>query len=403
MTITALQRDIVRSCVPALREHGESLTRNFYARMFSANPALKHIFNMSHQATGTQQKALAMAVLAYAEHIDDPSLLTPVLNVIVAKHVSMGIRAEHYPIVGRHLLDAIAEVMGEAATPALIDAWAVAYAQLASLLIDAEQALYSQAATSPGGWSGWRPFHIIRTVRESSEITSFYLVPTDGGALPSFRPGQFVSVHTMDAEGMTQIRQYSLSDAPHNGHFRLTVKREDAHRSCPGGKVSTQLHREFHQGDVLELSFPQGNFTVDESRDTPLVMLSGGVGITPMLGMLGHVVKKQPSRPVYFYHAARNRQVQAMGDWLRGLASNHQALDLGIYYEQVDTPDVVGTNYDRQGRIDASEFAAKSELAEADYYVCGPRAFMTAQIESLKATGVPETRIHAEFFGASLD
>ncbi|GLQ91734.1 NO-inducible flavohemoprotein [Dyella acidisoli] len=399
--LTQAQRDIVKSCVPALKAHGLTLTKNFYGRMFKANPELKHLFNMSHQATGEQQQALALAVLGYAENIDDTSVLAPVIRVITAKHVSMGIRAEHYPIVGRHLLAAIAEVMGDAATAEVLEAWGAAYAQLADILIEAEQALFTHAATTKGGWSGWRPFRVIKVVRESSEIASFYLKPTDDGLLPPFEPGQFVSVRTVDETGMTRIRQYSLSDAPHQDYLRLTVKRQDGSEDAPAGIVSTAFHIDVNEGDLIELSFPQGHFVVDQEKDTPLVLLSGGVGITPMLGILGHIAKEQPGRSIHFAHAARNRDVQAMNDWLRAMAARHDKLDVEIYYEEVGTADVVGRHYDKQGRIDAGQIAAQNHLADADYYICGPRGFMSAQIDSLKRVGIPDSRIHAEFFGAS--
>lgn len=400
--LTQAQRDIVKSCAPALRTHGLALTKNFYARMFQANPELKHLFNMSHQATGEQQQALALAVLGYAENIDHTAVLAPVLKVVTAKHVSIGIRAEHYPIVGRHLLAAIADVMGDAATSEVLKAWAAAYGQLADTLIEAEQALYVQAATAEGGWSGWRPFKVTGVVRESSEIASFYLKPTDDGALPPFQPGQFVSVRRVDDAGIAHIRQYSLSDAPHRDHLRLTVKRQDAGNDAPAGIVSTALHLDVSEGDVIELSFPQGHFVVDQEKDTPLVLLSGGVGITPMLGILGHVAKEQPERAIHFVHAARNRDVHAMNDWLRNMALCHEKLDVEIYYEEVGVTDVAGRHYDKQGRIDAAQIAAQDHLADADYYICGPRGFMTAQIDSLKRARVPESRIHAEFFGAAL-
>lgn len=396
------QRDIVKSCVPALRAHGLDLTRNFYARMFRENPELKHIFNMSHQATGEQQQALALAVLGYAENIDNVSVLAPVIRVITAKHASIGIRAEHYPIVGRHLLAAIAEVMGSAATPEVLDAWAAAYGQLADALIDAEQALYDQAATTKGGWAGWRPFRVARRVTESTEIVSFYLQPTDAGTLPAFLPGQFVSVRVVNADGMSHIRQYSLSDAPSHDHLRLTVKRQDASGDAPAGQVSTALHSGLREGDVVELSFPQGHFVVDQGKHNPIVLLSGGVGITPMLGFVAHVTREQPARPIYFAHAARNRHVHAMNDWLRSMQEQHASLKVEIYFEEVDAADLAGRHYDIHGRIDAAQIAANDDLAGADYYLCGPRGFMAAQLASLKQAGIPETNIHAEFFGAAL-
>ena len=163
-------RALVKATAPVLQENGVALTRHFYARMFTHNPELREIFNQGHQRSGAQQQALAMAVAAYAEHIDHPEVLMPVLERIAAKHVSLGIRQEHYAIVGRHLLASISEVLGEAATPALIDAWAAAYGQLANLLIGMEQRGYDQAATQAGGWTGWRTFRVQAKQPESAEI-----------------------------------------------------------------------------------------------------------------------------------------------------------------------------------------------------------------------------------------
>lgn len=400
--LSADQRAIVSACVPALKEHGLTLTSNFYKRLFGAHPALKNIFNMSHQATGEQQQALANAVLAYAEHIEAPGALAPALRVIAAKHASMGIRAEHYPLVGTHLLGAIGEVMGDAATPALMDAWAAAYDQLASILISAEAGLYQEAAAAPGGWSGWRPFRVVRADAESTVIRSIYLQPTDGGDLPPFMAGQFISVRRVDDAGLAQVRQYSLSDAPGRGYLRISVKREDQLGDAPAGVMSNILHIGTGVDDILELSFPQGDFTADTMVDTPLVLLSAGVGITPMLGIAEQVLEAQPERLVFFYHATRDRKSHAMADWLRAMNERHPSLHARVFYETVGADDVEGVHYHEHGRMDAGVLASAPELAEADFYVCGPRGFMAAQIDSLYHAGVESGRIHAEVFGAAL-
>ena len=151
------QKALIRATVPVLRSSGVALTSHFYNRMFTHNPELKNIFNQGHQKTGRQQEALAAAVLAYAAHIDDPSVLLPVVARVAHKHVSLGIRAEHYTIVGKHLLASIKEVLGDAATPELIDAWAAAYGSLADLFINFESDLCQQSIDTDGGWTGWRP------------------------------------------------------------------------------------------------------------------------------------------------------------------------------------------------------------------------------------------------------
>jgi nitric oxide dioxygenase len=406
--LDAPTRAQVRATAPVLQQHGVALTRHFYARMFQHNPELREIFNQGHQRSGTQQQALAMAVAAYAEHIDDPTVLMPVLERIAAKHVSLGIRREHYAIVGRHLLASITEVLGEeAATPALMDAWAQAYGQLAALLAGMEQGLYDQAATQPGGWTGWRSLRVQRRQAESEEITSFHLVPADGGPVPAFRPGQFLSVRVLvPALGYRQPRQYSLSNAPGGDHLRISVKREDGQGApgAPGGEagmVSTWLHRHLAEGEVLEVAPPAGDFVLHEDRDTPVLLLSAGVGITPMMAMLEHLARTQPARTVRFVHAARHAGVQAFGARVRALVAGladarawfvHEAAPAGVPAD--------GAAPDALGRIDPADLRARGLLPDdADIYLCGPAGFMAAQHRALLQLGVPAARIHAEAFG----
>lgn len=239
--LTPRQIELIKATVPVLREHGVALTSHFYKRMLNGNPELKNVFNQSHQALGRQQKALAGAVLAYAENIENPGVLIGAVKHIAAKHCTVGIRAEHYPIVGKHLLASIREVLGEAATDELIDAWAAAYGMLADLLIQVESGIYTEQNTAEGGWSGWRPFVVEKRVEETPEVASFYLRPADGGTVPAFKPGQFVSVRAYLPElGVDQPRQYSLSHAPVcDKGLRITVKRIDAHDGAPQGHMST--------------------------------------------------------------------------------------------------------------------------------------------------------------------
>ena len=317
-------RELVKATIPVLKEHGVALTTYFYQRLFRHNPELKNIFNQSHNETGKQPVALAMAVLAYAENIDDPSVLAPVITLIANKHASVGIRAEHYPIVGKHLLASIREVLGDAASDELINAWGVAYGALADVFIDAESKLYNQACNADGGWSGWRSFRIIDKVRESEEITSFHLVPCDGGPLPGYRAGQYTTARVFVPElGVMQLRQYTLSIAPGAMHFRISVKREPASNTTPAGRVSNRLHDFYQVGDMLELAPPFGEFFLDETHDGPVVLISGGVGITPMVAMLDRLVASAPTRPVQFVHACRNAAVFAFGAHLAKVAERN--------------------------------------------------------------------------------
>jgi nitric oxide dioxygenase len=395
-------RSRVKATVPVLQQHGLALTSHFYQRMFTHNPELKNLFNQGHQHSGQQQQALAMAVLAYAEHIDDPSPLLPVLTRVANKHVSLGIRAEHYPIVGKHLLASIREVLGDAASEALIQAWAEAYGQLVELMLGIENRLYQDSANSDGGWSGWRPFKVTRREAESEEITSFYLRPSDGGALPGFRPGQYVSVQRfVPALGLMQPRQYSLSDAPNGETLRISIKRETGDAGVPAGCLSNLLHDTLQEGDVLELSAPQGDFFLDEARQGPVVLISAGVGQTPMLSMLAHLLNSGSRREIRYLHAARHGGVHAMKQRLRELAARHAQLQLYVCYEQPRAQDVAGVDYHAAGRLQLDALGEMVLLPDADYYLCGPRGFMQIQRTSLLAQGVPAARIHYEVFGSN--
>lgn len=393
-------RALVKATAPVLKTHGEALTRHFYARMFKGNPELKQIFNQGHQMAGRQQQALAAAVAAYAEHIDDPSVLLPVLERVAHKHVSLGVRAEHYAIVGRHLLASIREVLGEAATGELVDAWAAAYGQLADLLIDMEARLYAASAAREGGWTGWRAFRVAEKTPESAEITSFYLEPADGGPVPAFLPGQYVSVRLfVPALGIMQPRQYSLSDAPGAGRLRISVKREPAGEKRPVGMVSNLLHERIQPGDVIDVAPPQGEFTLDLSRDTPVVLISGGVGLTPMVSMLNAVERHQPGREVRFVHACREASAHAMRDHVNAVAARRPNVRRKVFYERVGQGDRQGVDYDHVGRIDLHAIRDEVLLPDADYYLCGPLPFMQAQRRSLVELGVAPGRIHVEAFG----
>ncbi len=326
-------RALVKGTAPVLKTHGVALTKHFYARMFKHNPELKHVFNQGHQAGGEQQQALAGAVAAYAEHIDDPSVLMPVVTRIVHKHVSLGIRPEHYQIVGKHLLASISEVLGEAATEELVAAWAAAYGQLADLLIAEEARLYAESAAKPGGWTGWRAFRVVGKQRESAEITSFYLAPADGGEVPAYRPGQYVSVRVFVPElGLMQPRQYSLSDAPGQDRLRISVKREAAGADTPAGRVSNALHDRLEEGGVLDVAPPQGDFHLRDEGSAPVVLLSGGVGLTPMVSILNHLVGLNDERQIRFVHGCRNNSVHAMRDHVNSIAAERANVRKAVLY-----------------------------------------------------------------------
>ncbi|GAC1372360.1 MAG: NO-inducible flavohemoprotein [Aquirhabdus sp.] len=393
-------RNQVKATVPVLKESGVALTSHFYAHMFTHNPELKQVFNQGHQQGGHQQTALAMAVLAYAEHIDDPSVLAPVLNLVSNKHASLGIRAEHYPIVGHHLLESIKEVLGDAANDELIGAWGEAYGQLADMLIAGERKLYAEATQAKGGWSGWRSFRVKSKHVESEEITSFQLHPLDGGETPHYKAGQYISVRVYAPTfGLMQPRQYSLSDAPNGEYFRISVKREHAQETKPAGAVSTLLHHDIHVNDIIDVAPPMGDFHLHTERQSPVVLISGGVGFTPMIAMLNQLIESQDQRQVRFIHGCRHGKAHAMRRHVQAVVKQHDYVQSFVFYENPNATDVQGKDYDHAGRIDLALIKDQILLPDADYYLCGPLEFMRAQKAALIELGVSADHIYAEVFG----
>jgi nitric oxide dioxygenase len=396
--MTTDQKALVIATVSTLKAHGVALTTHFYQRLFAHNPELKNVFNKGNQQNGKQQTALAMAVLAYAENIENPAVLVPAVTKIGHKHVSLDIRPEHYAIVGRHLIASIGEVLGEAATPALLEAWAVAYGELASLMSGLESGLYQNAANKAGGWTGWRPFIVKQKVAESAEITSFYLYPADGGLVADYLPGQYISLRLFLPElNLFQPRQYSLSSAPNGEYYRISVKKE-AGSQHPDGLISNRLHDFMMEGSLVELAAPAGDFTLETTKQTPVVLVSGGVGQTPLLSMLDYLITTGSKREVVWVHGSRNAQVHAFQEWVAELAARHEQVRSHTFYNTLAPGQEQQKGY-YAGIVDLQQLSSNALLPDADYYVCGPAPFICKQVEDLAILGVPRAAIHFEEFG----
>lgn len=387
--------EIVKATAPILEQHGETLTRHFYKRMFSHNPEVAPLFNPAHQAGGSQQKALAAAICAYAANIDNLEVLGGAVELIAQKHASLRILPEHYPIVGANLLASIREVLGEGATEEVIEAWAEAYGFLADILIGREKQIYSDQTDAKKGWSGFKPFRVACKVKESEVITSFHLEPASGRGVPAFKPGQYITVRLPHPASGTTMRNYSISNAPGEDRLRISVKRE------PQGFASAYLHEEIQEGDEIELGPPCGEFFLDpsEKHERPLMLISAGVGITPMLSILTTALATQPGRPVYFVHGALNGQVHAFRNLVSDLESKHPNLKVHYRYSEATEQDRIQAQHHSEGFIDAELLEGLLPGRDADYYFCGPKPFMVGIYHHLLKWGIPASQVHFEFFG----
>ena len=284
------------------------------------------------------------------------------------------------------------------AIPALSEGWRRSFE---ALLEQAAQGASGNRGLAPpsGGppaWSGLRPFRIAEVVRESRSIASFALEPVDGEPLPAFRPGQFLTVRVQPPGApRALLRSFSLSAAPDARRYRFSVKRE------PGGVVTPHLHDRAEPGDVIEIGAPRGLFTLDPARgDEPVVLLSAGVGATPVLAMLEGLAAAGSRREVWWIHGARNRAEHAFATAARRHLAALPRASSHIRYSRPAASDVPGRDYDAEGRVTLEVLKELGVPPAADYYLCGPTPWMRDLSAGLLTQGVAPGRLHTEIFGS---
>lgn len=390
--------NIVKSTAPVLQEHSQEIGERFYELLFSRVPDLYNMFNQTNQKLGTQQGALAYGVYLAGANIDNLKEIESMVERVTEKHRALGVKAEQYPVVGEALLDAVKDVLGDAATDEIIEAWGKAYKAIADIFIKTEAKLYQQTEQKTGGWIGNRSFYVDQKVKESDVITSFYLKPEDGEPIASYRPGQYLTIQAdIEGEKYYHMRHYSLSDAPNEEYYRISVKREDSEDGAPAGLVSNYLHNEIADGDSLSIAAPAGDFTY-KTDDQPIVLLSGGVGITPMMSMLNTLVTNNSTREITFIHAAQNSKVHAMGEHVEKLAKENQNISYYVCYSNPTEQDRSENRFDKEGLIDLDWLKKVLSDNQKDFYFCGPLPFLKAVNSYLEEWGVPEEHRTYELF-----
>ena len=261
----------------------------------------------------------------------------------------------------------------------------------------------AKAETSGKAAEGFRTLVVDRKVAESDTITSFYLVPEDAKPLPSFIPGQFLPLR-LDIPGQPAplTRTYSLSDRPNGEYYRLSIKREPPpgdRPDLPPGRSSNYFHDRVEAGTRLRARSPRGKFYLDPKGERPVALISAGVGLTPMIAMLNAIVEAGSGRPVWFIHGARNGREHAMGAHVRAVAGENDNVRAHISYSRPLPDDLEGRDHDGRGRVDGDLLKRLLPDNDLDFYLCGPTPFMKALYNGLLGWGVPEDRIHYEFFG----
>ena len=384
----------VKATVPALSTHGTAITSAMYERLFK-DAHIAALFNEANQGEGgAQVHALAAAILGYAQNIDNLGAVAPVVERIAQKHIGYHILPEHYPYVAKALLEAIADVLGDAAAPEILAAWGEAFWFLADILKGRETAIRQEIEHTTGGWSGWRRFKVDERIRESGLITTFVLKPLDSEPVLAHRPGQYLTLRFDTPGQQATKRNYSISCAPNGTHYCISVKREDA-----GHGASRFLHQSADVGFVLEITPPSGDFFLPDAPPRPVILLSGGVGLTPMVSMAETIAARHRRLETYYIHGTTSSATHAMDARVRSLAASHPNMKVATFYSDPTNDDAVGRTHDVTGMVSIDWLRDNVPLAEADVYLCGPKPFLRAFVGGLSLAGVAADRIHYEFFG----
>ena len=253
-------------------------------------------------------------------------------------------------------------------------------------------------------WSGFRKFKVVSKVQETIDITSFYLAPHDGRELPGFLPGQYLTFQIpAPSQPKPVVRCYSLSDSPyHPDRYRVSIKRVLPPRdnpSAPPGLVSNYFHDSLNENDIVDVKAPGGSFYLDMTKRSGVVLLAGGVGITPMLSMLNAITERGVQREVWFFLGVRNRQEHVMKEHLEMVAREHENVHLNVFYSKPEETDVLNGDYHAKGRVNVENMKPILPSSNFDFYMCAPPPMVKDLRTDLAGWGVPKKNIHFEAFG----
>ncbi|WP_246056721.1 FAD-binding oxidoreductase [Cellulomonas cellasea] len=314
------------------------------------------------------------------------------LQRVAHKHASLGIHPDQYAIVHEHLFWAIVDVLGDAVTAEVAAAWDEVYWLMAYALVNQERGLYSARGVSPE--RVWREWRVQSRRQETEDVVTFVVRRTDHRSVRTSLPGQYVTVKVPMPDGVHQPRQYSLTRADDGETRQFSVRRVRGGGERPDGEVSTLLCETVQVGDVLTMSVPFGDVVLDDSG-RPLVFVSAGIGVTPMAGMLSHLVAAGSQLEVHVLHADVEERTFALRERVLADVRRLPGGTLHTWYER-GAESTLGADGVFEGLLDVDDV----DLPDgAGYYLCGPLPFMKSVRSALLTHGVPARDIQYEVFG----
>ena len=324
--------NVIRATLPLVGQHINEITSLFYKTMFQNHPELiKDLFNRGNQKQGAQQKALAASVAVFASKLvnENEELPAHLFSRIGHKHAALGITADQYQIVHDNLFYAIVQVLGaDTVTAEVAEAWDRVYWLMADMLVKFEKGLYDEAGVEPG--KVFRQVKVVQSDKLTDDVTLFSIESTDASKpLPAHKPGQYISVRARLPDGAGQLRQYSLvDDGVKAGRLSFAVKAVTATESAPAGEVSNWLSQNARVGTELEVSVPFGDLVLNTATSAPVVLVSAGIGATPMMGMLSRLVHDKSERQIIVLHVDKSAATDAFASQAKKLVSKLSNLSL---------------------------------------------------------------------------
>lgn len=374
--------DVIRATLPVVGENIGTITKLFYTKLFEAAPSLKSdVFNRSNQARGEQQKALAGSIANFATLLISDTETDPreTIGRIAHKHASLGVSEDQYQVVHKYLFEAIVEVLGEAVTADVAEAWDAVYWLLANALIDAEKKLYLDSGVENPA-TVFSNAVVVDRIEETSDVISLVLEGEDGKSLGKYIPGQYLSIGVVLPDGARQIRQYSITKEI-DGKLRIAVKRDSGD---PKGEVSNFIHDTVVVGSTVQASPPFGDVHAPSNLDR-LVLVSKGVGNAPFVGILNGLVESGDQRAVVVIHADKDEDSHPYRNEVIELLGKITAKGHSFIY---------GGDGDVSQELDRFE-----PSSEDSFLLCGSVDFLEEVNKKLQIDGVDESKIAYEVFG----